>query len=279
MHIYNFDDFSDIYHGILYDLMNDYDYQSNPRNLKINEIQNVNIKLNNIYSCLFKNKIRSTPMKYLCAELLWYLSGSNKSDFIIKYSKFWNRILNKDTTINSAYGYLLFTELNKYNISQWNWAKNSLLLDKDSRQAILHFNNSNHQYNNNKDFVCTMYGIFNIRNNKLNLTITQRSCDVIKGLTFDLPFFTLLLQLMHYELKQKYNNLEIGYFHHFINSLHAYENDFMLINNMLEHSFYNDYINKINSNIIKHNDINNFINNGIMYSNDNFIQYLFNGVL
>ncbi|HNQ19626.1 MAG TPA: thymidylate synthase, partial [Bacteroidales bacterium] len=224
------------------------------------------------------NEKRSTPIKYLSAELLWYLSGTNDSKFITKYSKFWNKILNLDNTINSAYGYLLFNNKNKYDLTQWDWAKQSLIKDKYSRQAIIHFNNENHQYDSNKDFVCTMYGIFNIRDNKLNLTITQRSCDVIKGLTFDLPFFTVLLQLMYVELKDIYENLEIGYFYHFINSLHLYENDFNLVKEMITHVFYNDKLPIINNNIIKHIDIINYIDNNIVNSNDSFIKYLFNNL-
>ena len=61
--------------------------------------------------------------------------------------------MNSDGTANSAYGNLLFTQKNKLGLSQWEWAYESLKRDKDTRQAIMHSNNSTHQDFKTKDFV------------------------------------------------------------------------------------------------------------------------------
>jgi thymidylate synthase len=199
-----------VYKDILIDLYYKPEFNSKPRNQSIKEKLNCSIEINNPTYGLYRNERRSSMYKYIAAELVWYFSGDNKLEFIEKYAKFWETIKNEDDTLNSAYGNLIFKELNEYGLTQWEWATSSLLKDKDTRQAILHFNNSSHQYSTNKDVVCTMYGIFHIRNNKLEFTLHMRSNDVILGLPTDMAFFTLLHQQMHSYLKKEYK-IEISF--------------------------------------------------------------------
>ena len=65
----------------------------------------------------------------------------------------------------------------------------------------------------------------------------MRSNDLIKGTTFDIPFFMLLLQNMYLLLKEVYPELELGYYYHNAMSLHIYEPDFDLVEDMLNHDF------------------------------------------
>jgi len=122
-------------------------------------------------------------------------------------------------------------------ISQWVWAYESLKSDKDSRQAIMHFNRPSHQYADNKDFVCTMYANFHIRNDKLYLISRMRSQDIIRGMTYDIPFFAMLLQNMHLLLKRVYPELECGNLIHSADSLHIYSEHFDLGVEMLREDF------------------------------------------
>lgn len=207
-----------------------------PRNLKIHEVTNMVLELTNPYSNLFENAVRSVPLKYLCGELYWYFTGSNSLEFIRKYSKFWDGIANHDRTINSAYGWMLF-ERNSHKMSEWKWAFNSLWHDVDSRQAIMHFNVPEHMVKSTKDFPCTLTATFQIRHDKLNLTVVMRSQDIIKGLTFDLPFFTLLQQNMHLLLHRKYKLLKLGTLTLFVESMHIYETDFELGKKMMIEKF------------------------------------------
>ena len=108
----------------------------------------------------------------------------------------------------------------------WEWAVDSLKADKDTRQAILRFSLPEHQYWGNKDQTCTLSGNFLIRENKLNLSIVMRSNDVWLGLTYDLPWFVSLMDLMLDELKATYPDLTKGAYTHTVHSLHVYERDF-----------------------------------------------------
>jgi thymidylate synthase len=229
------DTFAELYQKTIDEVLHNPDYETSPRGKKIKEIENAVLQLDNPESNLFMNEVRSVPLKYLAGELLWYFSGRNDLSFISRFSNFWKAIAEKDGTCNSAYGNLLFKGMEK---SQYFWAYSRLVEDKDTRQAIIHFNRPYHQYQGNKDFVCTLVGIFQIRDNKLNFTIDMRSNDVFFGLTFDLPFFTLLQQQMLKHLRESaYPTLELGRYTHIAHSLHVYEKDFQILNSMLLEPF------------------------------------------
>jgi len=224
--------FAGVYGKILHQLLDDPDYITSPRGMKILEISDMIFTIENPMFNLFKNHERSVPQKYLAGELRWYFLGDNKLEYINNYSKFWSK-LTDNNIINSAYGYLLFTTRDTQSgLNQWQWALQSLLKDKDSRQAIMHFNRPVHQYVGNKDFVCTLNAGFSIRDNKLNMSLMMRSTDIYFGLTFDYPFFSLLHQQMLRHLKFKYKDLQLGEYTHHSISLHAYEKDFEKLRKM-----------------------------------------------
>ncbi len=250
MRVYQEDSFAKLYESSLKDLIISPKYETRPRDLKIKENTNVSLVLNNPLSCLYSNEIRSSQKKYIAAELLWYFMGRRDVTFIKKYAKFWETIQNEDGTVNSSYGYLLFSKKNRFGDTQYEWALNSLLKDKDSRQAVIHFNLPEHQYKTNKDFVCTMYGIFQIRDNKLNFTVSMRSNDVIWGLPTDIAFFAILQSQMLNHLRREYLDLEMGTYTHIVNSFHIYEHHFKTVEDMLEHEFISEEIPKVNENLI-----------------------------
>lgn len=241
------------YNECLAKLINNPDYKTAPRGMQINELLNVAIEIEDPTQNLFINESRKFPKRYLAGELLWYFLGRNDLEFINKYSKFWNNIANEDGTLNSAYGKLLFDDFNAHGFNEWLWAYRSLMSDKDSRQAIIRFNKPPVSYVGNKDFVCTIYGIFHIREDKLNFTIHMRSNDVWLGLTYDLPFFTILQQQMLRLLKDDYPDLKLGKYTHIANSLHMYEKNFKDVKNMLAHPILPDGLPPLDASLV--NDI------------------------
>ena len=239
MVIYQAETFAGVYEELLHDLIENPEYVTQPRDMKINEICDVALVVENPISCLYLNPFRSSQLKYIAAEFLWYFMGRNDVNFISKYAKFWESIENGDGTVNSSYGHLLFNNKNEHGFTQYLWALESLAQDKDSRQAVIHFNLPTHQRPGNKDFVCTMYGIFQIRDNKLNFTVSMRSNDVILGLPTDVAFFVILQSQMlaHLRTKAGYPELEMGTYTHIANSSHVYERHFELVKNMITKKF------------------------------------------
>jgi len=236
MRTYSGETFADAYELALNDILYNPQYQSAPRGMKIFEVSDAALVIEDPTFCLYENSRRSSQFKYIAAELVWYFTGRKDANFITPYAKFWDRIANADGTVNSAYGNLIFNEY-VHGLNQYQWALESLIQDKDSRQAIMHFNKPSHQWQGNKDFVCTLNGIFQIRDNKLNFTIDMRSNDLILGTPTDVAFFCLLQIQMLEHLRKHYPELELGTYTHIAHSLHLYERHFDLVGEMLEKSF------------------------------------------
>lgn len=247
---YQHKDFSQIYEALLHDLAYSPEYVTKPRDMTIKENCDVAIVLEDPTSCLYTNQVRSSQFKYIAAEFLWYFMGRNDVAWISKYAKFWEHIQNPDGTVNSSYGNLLFTKKNEHGLAQYEWALQSLIKDKDTRQAVLHFNLPVHQNFDNKDFVCTMYGIFQIRDNRLNFTVHMRSNDAILGLPTDIAFFATLQMQMLKHLKETYPTLELGTYTHIANSLHIYERHFDIVEKMLKQTFKADHIPRVRVDLI-----------------------------
>jgi thymidylate synthase len=122
--------------------------------------------------------------------------------------------------------------------------------DKNTRQAVMHFNAPVHQYANNKDFVCTMYANCHIRNNKLYMTVFMRSNDAVWGTPTDVAFFCSLQMQMHAHLKEFYPGLELGSYTHVANSYHVYDRHYDLIDRMLISEFKTERLPAIGSDLI-----------------------------
>lgn len=197
---------------------------SKPRDLEVKELLLNRIDIDPTKP-IADFEARSFNWKYFAGEMAWYLHRDTDVDYISKYSGMWSTLTNPGTNeINSNYGALVL------NTEQIGWVVDSLLADDNSRQAIMFFNQPKFQFKGNKDFVCTMYANFFIRNNKLNMKIQMRSNDIFYGLTFDAPFFSFLMQSVYLILKKndKYQDLELGTYHHFADNIHFYERHFEL---------------------------------------------------
>src|SRR5574344_10803 len=224
--------FAELYTNVMDQIYLHPDYECAPRGQKIKECLNVMMEIENPLDNLFKcdDKRYTLFTGYLKKEMCLYLNGTNSVKEFAKASSFWNKIANPDgETINSAYGNLIFNPSLDDGRSQFDWAFDCLKSDKDSRQAFMRFNNTSHQYAGVKDLPCTFVFLFHIRDNKLNATVTMRSNDIVKGLAYDVPSFTLFQYLMYLKLKDVYPELQMGTYTHLSHSLHVYECDFELI--------------------------------------------------
>jgi thymidylate synthase len=237
MRVYKGETFADVYQTALTDVLIRPEYTSSPRGMGIKEVTNAALVIQDPSYPMYENPRRSSQFKYIAAELVWYFTGRNDTEFITKFAKFWDQIDNGNGTVNSAYGNLIFSESNEHYYTQYMWALDSLIKDKDSRQAILHFNKPSHQWNGNKDFVCTLNGIFQIRDNKLNFTVDMRSNDLILGTPTDVAFFCLLQMQMLEHLRTYYPELKLGTYTHLAHSLHIYERHFDLVGEMITKTF------------------------------------------
>lgn len=236
MIVFKANSFGEAYRDSLNHVMNNCS-ENNARGTVSKEQLNVALVVEDPRLCLYTNPARSSQMKYIAAELVWYYLGRNDVAFISKWAKFWEQIQNEDGTANSAYGNLIFKMKNQHGLSQYQWAIQSLLKDPYTRQAVMHFNLPIHQYFGNKDFVCTMNINVHIRENKLHLKMNIRSNDAVWGTPTDAAFFCSLQMQMLSHLREVYPTLELGTYTHVADSYHVYDRHYDLVNKMLENEF------------------------------------------
>ncbi len=220
--------FSKVFRDTINDIENN-EQESSPRGLKVKENLLATLPINPLYP-IANFSDRAFNWKYFAGELAWYLKKDRDIEYINNFSSFWKNITNPGTNeINSNYGSLVLNE-------QLEWVIESLIKDRNSRQAIAFFNRPQFQFEGNKDFVCTMYANFFIRNNKLHMKIQMRSNDIFYGLTFDAPFFSFLHQTVYQAVwKERVLNgeddiLELGTYYHCADNIHFYERHFELAN-------------------------------------------------
>lgn len=242
----------------LKDIYFNYDYRASPRGLPVREKCDYSFRV----LCPVAEPIvtldearNNVIASYTAKEVELYNGCANTASEFAKASKFWEKLANPDGTVNSAYGYLIWKNKsagNPYfefgskeyplnpndesvsgNRTPWEWAKLSLIQDKDSRQAIVRFSLPEHQWVGNKDQTCTMHANFLIREDKLNLSVVMRSNDLVLGLVYDLPWFVSLIDRMVEELKSTYPNLTKGTYTHTVHSLHIYERNEEMVLKMI----------------------------------------------
>lgn len=211
------------------------------RGLKVKEIMPYNFAISNPRDRLLNLECRKNMYRYIFGELMWYLSGNDRVDFISEYAKFWEHISDDECHSNSAYGKYIFRPMkrkgegiiydeydskNPEGMSQWEFCKTLLRDDPNTRQAVIHIKPI--QMYNTADTVCTMYLHFMCRNNKLDLHVSMRSNDVIRGTCYDVFMFTFLQELMAKEL-----GLKVGTYYHHADNIHIYETDYDKANEII----------------------------------------------
>ena len=238
-----YENISEAYLGTLAEVYYNPDVKSSPRGQPCRE------KLDHTFRVLRPDdsaivtkdpKRNDVIASYTRKEVDLYNSCTNSAEDFGKASKFWLQLANPDGTVNSAYGHLIWSNRSagsnfegEIRRTPWEYARQCLINDKDTRQATLGFSLPEHKWIGNKDQVCTLHGNWLIRNDQLHLSIVMRSNDLMLGLVYDLPWFCSLMDRMIEELKPYYPTLTKGHYTHTVHSLHIYERDEDKIRKML----------------------------------------------
>jgi len=235
-----FESFTDAYYALVDTTYNGYEYETAPRGLKIRENLFTSFVITNPRDRMLYVPERNFPLDYVMAEILWYVSGNNETDWISNYSSFWKAISDDGKTANSAYGARIFKQHSYQSPfdcngstfpdgwSQWKYIKEELTRDPDSRRAVIHIRQPQDSYLAKKDVPCTLNLQFFIRDKKLHLVVQMRSNDLILGTALDVPAFTFMQEMMAMEL-----GVELGYYYHTSNSMHVYDRHYKMCEDIL----------------------------------------------
>ncbi len=226
-----YDNFTDCYLDLAQQVYETPDYEASPRGMAVREKLACKFTITNPLDRLPYVPARKFSATYVIAELLWYLSADDKTDWIANYSSFWNNISDDGETANSAYGARIFKPHPRIaggTFSQWDYIKEELSKDPDSRRAVVHIRSPWDSVKAKLDVPCTLSLQFFIRDEKLHLVAHMRSSDLILGIAYDVPAFTLMQELMAKEL-----GVGLGNYTHVSNSLHIYERHFEMVEEMI----------------------------------------------
>lgn len=226
-----FDSFTEAYLGLARLIRDDHEYSVSPRGMPVREKLAVRFEITNPLDRVPYVYGRKFSTQYMIAELLWYFSASDKTDWIANYASFWSSITDDGVTANSAYGARMFRShplIGDGNLVQWNHVRDLLRDDPDSRRAVIHIKTPADGATPSLDVPCTMALQFFIRDGKLDLVVNMRSSDLILGIAYDVPAFTMMQEVMAMEL-----GVGVGRYIHVSNSLHVYERHFAMLDEML----------------------------------------------
>lgn len=192
-----------------------------------NEIKNFNIVLTDPKNSIINLETYKMDMKKLSALLLWYFSGSNKTDIIKNYFP-------KKNSFNNL-GYYTFYNYNQFNICR-TLLENSGYLYKNS---LILFYIPGDQFTLRHESAIYMH--FYINNNYLNCYVSSLRYEFVEEFIYDLNFFTILQRMLFILLKKNYSKLKLGLYHHHIYYLYVTKKNKRLINKISK-----DIVKKVN---------------------------------
>ena len=184
------------------------------------EIMGYQGRLENIWKNILYNPIRKFSMSYACAEMLWYLSGTDDVELIKQYAPSYVNYTEDGVHAWGAYGKRWATVPHQIDLIY-----DILSQDPDSRQAIMAIYQAEDLIavhdGGKKDIPCTLTLQFLLREDKLNLITNMRSNDAWLGLPYDIFCFSTLQRILA-------DMLQVGYgiYIHQSGSEHLYQKNY-----------------------------------------------------
>lgn len=172
-------------------------------------------------------------------HLFWRLKSTSKKDMHDLGIKYWDEWLLKDDTIGRSYSYQLANQKHRIDtdngakyLDQVDYVLHELEHNPYSRRIMANYwHPKDDEYKALKECV---YGYqFNVRNNTLDMIVTQRSCDTLLGVPSN--------WIGNYALQCTLANLfnyEVGTFTHQMGNVHLYDNQIELAKKLLDEPEY-----------------------------------------
>lgn len=153
---------------------------------------------------------------FAAAETVWIMSGTD-APWIFDYNERLRKYAD-DGVLRGAYGPRI-RSWGGY-VDQLQRVLTTLKDDPDSRRAVVQLYDPIRDAEGHRDVPCTLGYRFHIRDGRLHMSTTMRAQDVWIGLPYDLFAATVL-----HELMAGWLGVELGDYHHHVDSLHIYERD------------------------------------------------------
>lgn len=178
--------------------------------------------------------LRKLPMSFI-PEQMWFLSGSNKVEWLNRHTKIWDSFAESDGTVTSAYGHRwrhYESDSRSYGVSQIDQLEtvlDKLRNDPSSRHGVvLMWQPAEDLTIKQKNVPCPYTFTLMIIKNRLHLHLVVRSNDMVLGFPTDVAGFALLQCILAQEL-----GIEPGVYTHSISNAHIYSMHDSVVNEML----------------------------------------------
>lgn len=165
--------------------------------------------------------LRKQPLKSPIAEQIWFLTGTQDTTFLRKFTKIWDLFLEEDGTLPTAYGYRWRRHFGRDQIGA---LVELLQKDPSSRHGVVvTWDPAQDGLGGiaRKNVPCPYTFTVNIIGGRLHLHNIVRSNDMMLGCPFDVFGFALLQCI----LAQKLGVLP-GIYTHSISNAHVYDNHY-----------------------------------------------------
>lgn len=179
--------------------------------------------LNPRHRVLF-NPVRDANPFFHLMEALWMLAGRRDVDFVARYAKQMRKYSDDGVFLRGAYGYRW---RNHFGFDQIQRTINDIKRDPNSRRLVISMYDPTYDsYGTGlKDIPCNTHLYFRVYAGTLDMTICNRSNDVIWGAYGANPVHMSILQ----EYIASHCDLAVGTMYQFSNNWHIYEQHFPLL--------------------------------------------------
>lgn len=234
---------NELYAGAMYDIR-----RLGSRVNNTIEICNASYTLDNPTLLNIDDIDRKWKSEYAVAEFLFYLGQSPKIGNMGKLASIWDQIKDDNEEVESNYGCYIFGD-------PWYQTTDELIMNPESRRAVIPIFNVDHYEKNPNDYPCTGFVQFLIRNDKLHLIWNMRSCDAVFGLCNDIFCASMFQQLMLNHIQEYLRFPTLGTLTFNLGSLHVYERHWGLLFSDHEMSDYDGERWELKPNVIYNEDL------------------------
>lgn len=206
------DNFSVVYKAVLSDI-NVRGTEFNSRSGYTKEICDYKTIINNPLKRCVGGYNRDINIFFLIAEAAWIINGRNDVEYLDPYLNVLKKYSDNGVYYHGAYGKRINGQLCK--------AIDLLKKEPGTRRAVLQIWDKELDLGTeSEDLPCNTMLFLNIRDGKLNVTVSNRSNDINKGLCTNIFQFSLLQEYIAISL-----GVDVGTLVHNSASLHYYTND------------------------------------------------------
>lgn len=174
---------------------------------------------------LFSKKRDANPYFHFM-EALWMLHGGRDVEFLSQFNSGISRYSDDGKVFHGAYGHRW---IHYFGVNQLNLLAEELKRDPESRRAVLGMWDPEADMaiaiQGGKDVPCNTHAYFAIRPHGLDITVCNRSNDLVWGaLGANAVHFAFLLEWMAWRIGTK-----VGHYHQITNNLHIYEQHWWML--------------------------------------------------